>query len=216
MRIQTHGMRLASTEYCRTLVDAGIDEYFISVTADSAELHDRITEIPGSFDKTVQAIRNLDAFPSVKIFTNTVITRLSFPSLPGVVELFRDIRRLERMDFWNYWPMAEEDDTGLLASHFDILPWLQQAVRAARQLGRQVEIKNFPHCLLGDCASCLINDQPELRIDPRFWNEFNRNGFHQCEYRDVCGSKQCLGLNAAYAKKFGWHADRLQPMPREV
>jgi hypothetical protein len=46
-----------------TLVDAGIDEFFISLTADSAELHDSITEVPGSFDKTLLAIRNLGQFP---------------------------------------------------------------------------------------------------------------------------------------------------------
>ena len=33
VRIQTHGMRLASKSYCRELIDAGIDEYFVSVTA---------------------------------------------------------------------------------------------------------------------------------------------------------------------------------------
>ncbi len=42
VRIQTHGMRLADPEYCRELVDAGIDEYFVSVTAADAETHDAI------------------------------------------------------------------------------------------------------------------------------------------------------------------------------
>src|SRR5881628_242726 len=36
VRIQTHGVRLAGMDYCRELVDAGIDEYFVSVTAADA------------------------------------------------------------------------------------------------------------------------------------------------------------------------------------
>ena len=70
--------------------------------------------------------------------------------------------------------------------------------------------------LLGSDADALVNDQPELRIDPRFWNEFNRNGFHQCAFREVCGSRQCLGLNAAYVREFGWHEDLLKPLPRSA
>jgi MoaA/NifB/PqqE/SkfB family radical SAM enzyme len=214
VRIQTHGMRLADERYCRTLIDAGIDEYFVSLTADTAELHDFITEVPGSFAKTLLGIHNLSQFSDAKVLTNTVVTRLSFQSLPGVVELLRDIPNLVEMDFWSYWPMQEEGDPKLLISHFEVLPFLRQAIRQARAYGREVETKNFPHCLLGSESDALVNDQPELRIDPRFWNEFNRNGFHSCAFRDVCGSKQCLGLNSAYVKQYGWHEDELMPLPR--
>jgi MoaA/NifB/PqqE/SkfB family radical SAM enzyme len=57
VRIQTHGMRLASPEYCRELVDAGIDEYFVSVTAADAGTHDAITAVPGAFDKMMRGSR---------------------------------------------------------------------------------------------------------------------------------------------------------------
>jgi len=216
VRIQTHGMRLADLRYCQTLIDAGINEFFISLTADTAELHDSITEVPGSFEKTLQAIRNLAQFPGVRQMTNTVITKLSYQSLPKVVELLKEVPNLVEMDFWNYWPMTEDGDPNLLVSHFEVQPFLRSAIRLARAMGRQVEVKNFPHCLLGSDADALVNDQPELRIDPRFWNEFNRNGFHQCAFREVCGSRQCLGLNAAYVREFGWHEDMLKPLPRSA
>src|SRR5262249_21762258 len=74
VRIQTHGMRLADVDYCRELVDAGIDEYFVSVTAADAATHDAITGVPGSFERTLEALENLDRFPQVATLTNTVIT----------------------------------------------------------------------------------------------------------------------------------------------
>jgi MoaA/NifB/PqqE/SkfB family radical SAM enzyme len=212
VRIQTHGMRLDNADYCRTLVDAGIDEFFISVTADTAEQHDMITEVPGSFRRTMDGIQNLDDLPGVAILTNTVVTRLSYDRLTGVVELLRHVRNLRRMEFWCYWPMAEEAKPELLVSHLDVAPHLRRAVRMANSLGRAVEVKNFPHCLLGSESAALINDQPELRIDPRFWNEFHRNGFHQCAFRDQCQSRQCLGLNTAYTNVFGWHENVLKPI----
>lgn len=214
VRIQTHGMRLSHPDYCRQLIKAGVNEFFVSLTADTAHLHDEITEVPGSFDRTLQCLRNLDDFDNVQVMTNTVVTRLSCQSLVGVVELLKDLRNLAEMDFWCYWPMTETGDPRLMVSHLEVAPHLRQAIRLARSYGRAVEVKNFPHCLLGSESDALRNDQPELRIDPRFWNEFNRNGFHQCLFRDTCGSAQCLGLNTAYARQFGWHADELRPIPR--
>ncbi len=214
VRIQTHGMRLSDPKVCQRLIEAGVDEYFVSLTADEEHLHDEITGVPGSFRKTLAGIRNLDAFAGVKILTNTVVTGLSYRSLPGVVRLLADVKNLVEMDFWTYWPMKETDDSALPVSHLESGPFLREAIRLAEGLGRRVEVKNFPHCLLGSEGHALLNDQPELRIDPRFWTEFHRNGFHQCVYREVCGSKQCLGLNAAYVDRFGWHESDLVPMPR--
>jgi MoaA/NifB/PqqE/SkfB family radical SAM enzyme len=214
IRIQTHGMRLADPDYCRQLVDAGIDEFFVSVTASDAESHDAITGSPGSFAKTVQGLENLDAFPEVVSLTNTVVTHRSYRHLPAVVERFAHLKRLVQMDFWGYWPMSESDDKGLLVSHLEVLPFLRRAVALARQYGRAVEVKNFPECLLGEDRDALENAQPRLLIDPAFWHEFRRNGFRQCVHYSSCGSRQCLGLNTAYVARFGWHADALAPLPR--
>ncbi len=215
VRIQTHGMKLADPDYCRELVDAGIDEYFISVTAADAATHDAITRVPGSFDRTLRALENLDAFPGVVTLTNTVITERSYRQLPAVVRRLSHLRALAQMEFWTYWPMRETDDKNLIPSHLDVLPYLRDAIAEARGQGRALEVKNFPECLLGEDGDALDNGQPKLVIDPTFWPEFMRNGFHQCVHKSYCGSRRCLGLNTAYVNKHGWHADVLVPLPPE-
>ena len=215
VRIQTHGMRLADSEYCQELVTAGIDEYLVSVTAADAATHDAITRVPGSFERTLRGLENLDAWPEVAILTNTVVTERSYRQLPDVVERLAHLRGLARMEFWSYWPMRETDEKDLIPSHLDVLPYLRSAVRAAWALGRRVEVKNFPECLLGAEGEALDNGQPRLVIDPAFWPEFMRNGFHQCVHKAYCGSRKCLGLNSAYVNKHGWHADVLVPLPPE-
>lgn len=213
VRIQTHGARLAQEAYCRELVEAGIDEYFVSVTAADAATHDAITQVPGSFERTLRGLENLDAHEGVTTLTNTVITRLSYRQLPDVVRLLAHLRRLAQMEFWNFLPMRETDDKDLIASHLDVLPYLREAIALTRAQGRGVAVKNFPECLLGEDREALDNRQPKLITDPAFWPEFMRNGFHQCVHRSYCGAQQCLGLNSAYVKKFGWHADVLVPYP---
>jgi MoaA/NifB/PqqE/SkfB family radical SAM enzyme len=216
VRIQTHGMRLANIDYCHELVEAGIDEYFISVTAADAATHDAITKVPGSFARTLRALENLDGFDGVVTLTNTVITRRSYQQLPAVVERLRHLKRLVQMDFWTYWPMHETDARDLIVSHPDVCAYLRRAIRMAREYGRSIEVKNFPECLLGADGECLDNNQAELYIDPEFWREFDRNGFRQCVHRETCASVKCLGLNTAYVEKFGWQGLLLKPIPKKV
>ena len=83
-----------------------------------------------------------------------------------------------------------------------------------RALGRFVEVKNFPECMLGNLGDALVNAQPMLIIDPEFWTEFDRNGFNNCHHREKGGSTECLGLNAAYINRFGWEEDALSPLPQ--
>lgn len=111
--------------------------------------------------------------------------------------------------------MRETDEKDLIPSHLDVLPYLRAALAAVRGQGRAVEVKNFPACLLGEDRPALDNAQPKLVIDPAFWPEFMRNGFHQCVHKAYCGSRKCLGLNSAYVNKHGWHADILVPLPPE-
>jgi len=212
VRIQTHGMHLAQEAYCDSLVAAGVDEYFVSVAGPDAETHDAITTVPGSFEKTLRGLELLDRHTDAVTLTNTVVTSRSFRLLPAVVERLAHLRRLVQMEFWVYWPMSESDDKNLVAPNSEIAPYLREAIAGARALGRGVEVKNFPQCLLGDEAAALMNTQPQLFVDPAFWPEFMRNGFYQCVYRDRCASTECLGLSTAYIAKFGYDETILSPV----
>jgi MoaA/NifB/PqqE/SkfB family radical SAM enzyme len=212
VRIQTHGMHLAREAYTRGLHAAGVDEFFVSVAGKDAETHDGITKVKGSFAKTLAGLEVIDTIPGAASITNTVVTEQSYRLLPDVVSALGHLKQLTQMEFWFYWPMGHEDVKELAANHLDALPYLRDAVVRAQELGRAVEIKNFPHCLLGEHADLLMNDQPQLYIDPAFWVEFEKNGFDNCVHRHSCSSRQCLGLNSGYVKRHGDHRDILVPL----
>ncbi len=212
VRIQTHGIHFANTGFAQKLLDAGINEYFISVAGSDARTHDRITAVPEAWDKMMKGMEFLDCHDHVRLLTNTVVTKLSYSLLPEIVERLSHLRRLVQMEFWNYWPMAENDVKDLCASHTEILPYLRAAIFRARELDRFIEVKNFPECMLAELGDALVNAQPLLIIDPEFWKEFDRNGFYQCVHRDRCSSTECLGLNTAYIGKYGQETDLLHPI----
>jgi MoaA/NifB/PqqE/SkfB family radical SAM enzyme len=212
IRIQTHGMHLGRTDYADRLVDAGIDEYFVSVAGSDRQTHDTITQVNGAWDKMMQGMAHLDQYDHVKLITNSVITTQSYQLLPGMVDALAHLKRLVQMEFWNFFPMAETDPKDLAARHSDILPYLRDAILKCRDQGRYVEAKNFPECMLAELGDAVVNAQPMLLIDPDFWTEFDRNGFYQCPYQTSCASTECLGLTTAYIEKFGNDRDLLKPI----
>lgn len=212
VRIQTHGMHLSRPGYANRLLEAGVNEYFVSVAGGNRESHDRITQVDGAWDKMMAGLDILNAHDDVRLLTNSVVTALSFRELPQMVEALAHLKRLIQMEFWTYFPMQETDVKSLCAPHADILPYLRDAILRARALDRFVEVKNFPECLLGDLRDALVNAQPMLVIDPAFWTEFDRNGFGQCPHRTACASTECLGLNSAYIDRFGDEAAILAPL----
>ncbi|WP_020175409.1 radical SAM protein [Methyloferula stellata] len=212
VRIQSHGMALEQESFCEALLDAGVDEFFISIAGSDAPRHDEITTVPGSFEKTLRGLENLDRLGGATVLTNTVITRRSADDLPAIVDVLAHIKCLAQMEFWNYWPMREDDEKDLIAPLGLVTPQLRLAVAKAQSLGRSIEIKNMPQCMLGSDAALLVNQQPHLYVDEAFWAEFGRNGFYQCVYRERCGSTECLGLTTAYIRKFGWEDGMLAPI----
>ena len=194
--------------FAQQIVDLMSPTNFLATNPDALE---RAVQTEGQ--SLVQGLENLDGIAGVATATNTVITRRSFTHLPLVVQRLSHLKQISRHEFWSYFPMNEADLRNLLVPHAEVLPYLQAAIEAAEVRGVGVAVKNFPECLLGSRRAALDNSQPKLVIDPEFWPEFMRNGFHQCAFRAQCQSKQCLGLNTAYIEKFGWERHLLQPLP---
>ena len=69
--------------------DAGIRRLSFSLDGGTAETHDAFRGVPGSFDKTLRAIR-MARDAGIDVQVNTCIYRNSLPELPGMVELLKD------------------------------------------------------------------------------------------------------------------------------
>ena len=104
VRVQTNGRRLADPDYARALIEAGVNELFVSLHGDTAALHDAIAQREGSFDELVRGLDNARAL-GVRLITNTVMRRKNAGALPGIVDLAH-AHGVGRMELWNYLPDA--------------------------------------------------------------------------------------------------------------
>ena len=212
VRIQTNARRLASAEHTRALVDAGVDELFVSIHGHDAATQDDISQRPGSFAELLAGMTNARE-AGVLIVTNTVMTRRNLHALAHIPALVA-AHGATAMELWNYLPMEDAaDERDLIAPMSELAPALLRALDAAEAAGLPCTTKYVPKCMLGRHGATLDNGQPDVVIVEDFWEQFPRFG---CLYEAVCDeSDDCLGLHHPYVNKYGWEADALRPVPRE-
>jgi MoaA/NifB/PqqE/SkfB family radical SAM enzyme len=201
--VQTNGRRLAKGRYARLMAEIGVDEFFVSMHAESAELHDRLTQAPGSFDQAWRGIENLLRL-GVHVITNTVIVKDNFNQLPesaaGIVK--RGVRDLH---FWFITPMGLPDKDGMIPRVTEVGPYLQRAVAIAEAAGAKVTVKYFPVCHLGPFGSRVDNSQAFYMIasDPLHTQIRDHWRFH-CPHEKSCPVfDRCGGLTKEYVRVHG-------------
>ncbi|MBX3125334.1 MAG: radical SAM protein [Polyangiaceae bacterium] len=213
LRLQTNGRLLADMSFARRLVDAGIDEFFVSLHGHDAETQDYISQRPGSFDQAMRGMENLVSL-GVCLMTNTVLTTLNQPHLAQIVETVRRFSPT-RMEFWNYLPMEDHaDERGLISPLAELGPSLRAALDRAEQLGIETAVKYVPRCVLGSHARAQDNTQPDVVIAEVFYDLYPK---FSCLYEAKCEyAETCLGLHHAYIEKLGWEPELLVPYPRST
>jgi len=201
IQIQTNGRRLAREDYARRLVEAGVNEFFISFHG-TEEIHDAITGVKGSFREALAAVRNLAAMPGVNLFSNTVFNTQNVACLPPLMEFLVTLP-VSEIQIWNYFPMAPTDSKGLVANLRDLVALLPRLNDIVAPSGKPLVLKGFPECLAIGGAAVFDNVFSLNIIDDAFWQDFDAQRFGVCVHKPVCAAKGCFGLCDAYREKFG-------------
>jgi cyclic pyranopterin phosphate synthase len=193
VRVQTNATRLAKREYLKTLLDAGIDEYFVSFHAPDEKLYDRIVQRDGAFDSIIAGIENIVG-EGAGLTTNTAIVADNYQRLEEIVERIAPFSP-QSMEFWNYWPRADEEaERGMSARVGDVQPYLRAALERLLSAGIPPVVKWYPRCLLGPLARYLDDSQPAALIADEYWT---REPAYSCIYEGVCAdaARSCSGLS---------------------
>ncbi len=209
VRVQTNGTRLANRKYLRALLDAGVDEFFVSVHGPDEAICDALTARKGSFRAIVAGLEAI-AGSGATLMTNTAIVAQNHQRLADIVALVAPFGP-RTMDFWNLWPRIDQGDTrGLFVRVGQALPHLVEALEACERRGILPIVKWFPHCLLGRFQRYHDDSQPTVLVEQSYWEQAPK---FACLYEGVCAHvpQPCAGLSHPYIKKFGWEEDVLRP-----
>lgn len=84
--LTTNGRMLAYPEYARQLVEAGLNSLVFSIHGHTAELHDHLTGVKGSFDQLMKGLENARAAGLEKFGVNTTIVKQNYKQLKDIGE----------------------------------------------------------------------------------------------------------------------------------
>ncbi len=89
LALATNGT-LIDSDKARQIHDSGIARVSVSLDGATADVHDRMRQIPGAFDKAIQGIRQLRDH-AVPFQINVTLTKQTAPQLHDVYELARSL-----------------------------------------------------------------------------------------------------------------------------
>lgn len=200
IELQTNAVRLAEPGMARDLVEAGVDLAFVSLHASTAELSDRITEAPGTFEKTVRGIDAIAA-SGMGLRLNFVFCEANRTDFPAYIEMVAQRWPSARVTVSHVAASTDvvPHDASLIPRYTDIMPSLAEGVRLAKRLG--VELRGFesmcgiPLCQVPDAVAPFF----DLAETPPDGGEFVK-----AEACERCAlDRRCFGVRRGYAELYG-------------
>lgn len=155
--VTTNGRRLASRKFAARVLSGGITDLLISLYSHNSRTHEKITEVPGSFDQTVRGIRNaLQLKPDgVNFGVNTVVVKDNYRNIGALMKLLVEfgVPRLN-VQFPTPFGRARREHTPPLKEACDKLG------RAIGRYGGKLEVRviNLPPCVMPEHKELVVAD----------------------------------------------------------
>jgi len=163
----TNGRRLKDEAYLKSLLDAGLDHVQVTLESHDPKVHEKITGVEGSWDETVQGLKNAIASPIYTI-TNTTLNQYN---VDGVLETIDFINNLGLRQFacnsLIYSGKAPEIAKDFALDEASLEPVLTQIRDHARKLGMDFTwYTPTEYCVLNplqlelgmkSCSACRIS-----------------------------------------------------------
>ena len=212
VQIQTNGRMLAYPELALRLTQAGATEFSPALHGHSARLHDYLTRSQGSFEQTVQGIRNIKAL-KVPIITNSVINRSNFRHLPELARLLVDLGVDQyQFAFVHALGTAEKNFASVVPRMELLAPYVMEGLSVGRSQSVWATTEAIPACVLPGfeehLAEWIIPDariydaQNILESYARYRRDEGKAKGPDCAQ---CGwDRLCEGPWREYAERYGW------------
>jgi radical SAM protein with 4Fe4S-binding SPASM domain len=148
---------LATPSRSESLYRSGLKTAQISVEGSNAKTHDGLTGVPGSFDKTLSGIRNLQK-AGISVQTNTTLSGMNVESAGEMPEFLKGIG-IDRFAMNLFIPSGRGlDHEELFLPYSNIAPVIETVRREACRLGMTFYwYSPIPHCHYNPIARGLGN-----------------------------------------------------------
>ncbi|HII66057.1 TPA: radical SAM protein [Candidatus Woesearchaeota archaeon] len=212
IQIQTNGRRFCYPEFCRAMVDAGATEFSPSIHGSCPEIHDAMTQAPGSFSQVVQGIRNLKELGQ-RVMTNTVVTKQNCRDLPRLAKLLVDLDVDQfQFAFVHILGSAAKNKMSVVPRKSEAMPYIKEGLDIGRKAGKIVMTEAIPYCFMQGYEDCIAERIiPHTRVEDAAWVIEDYTIFRTTEgkvksehCRECRYFKVCEGPWKEYPELYGW------------
>ncbi|MDP1845158.1 MAG: radical SAM protein [Candidatus Moranbacteria bacterium] len=106
--LETTGMELASGSFTNLIVRSGVGRFELPIYGQNQKIHDQITRTKGSFNKLMNAIKNLKKNPNVEIVLHSLLLKQNYSVVPDIYKFIVKKLKLRRIDFRKVRPVNSD------------------------------------------------------------------------------------------------------------
>ncbi len=224
IQIQTNGRLFAYRNFCERIIEAGANEFSPALHGSNAKIHDSLTMAIGSFNQTVQGIKNLKLLDQY-VLTNTVITKLNYKNLPKLAELLVSLGvnqyqfafiHINQIIVQNH-KLIEK----IVPKYLAVEPYVKKGLDIGIKARVGVMTEAIPYCFMDGYEQYIAEELiPKTAVfDSEI--EISDYDFYRKNYGKVRGPKcslckyynLCEGPWKEYPKIFGWK--EFKPIPKK-
>lgn len=152
--IATNGTKLFRHDFVDKLLDAGLTRVTLSMHGHTPELEDRLTQVPGNFEKKVSGLRYLLAKRDAgllhdNVSVNVVTNGWNYRSIAAIMRFFFQLGVDDvRSNFVRREGFAEED-ASLIPTYTEVVPYVMKAILLNEyHFHKTFTLGGYPLCVL--------------------------------------------------------------------
>ncbi|MGL0931355.1 radical SAM protein [Vibrio vulnificus] len=143
VHLQTNGRKLSDIKKLESTIGV-VDYYLIALHGPNSEIHDKITDVCGSFDETVSAFKKLvDRVQVEQIAVQTVISNYNYKHLVETYKFAHEELGITEFNLTFPHPMGDAFDVAITPTYIVVQPY----INAAMQYFTSKELKPLPEAL---------------------------------------------------------------------
>ncbi len=210
IKIRTNGMLLCYPNFTNRCIKAGAKVFNIPIWGHTPQIHDLLSQTPGSFERMEMGIKNVVDLKGI-VEADILITALSYKFIEDTISYFSDLG-IKRFDFQliSLFGIEDKNVHKLLPKLSDIKPYLIKAFKTSEKKGlKDVFTSHIPPCFLGDFSHRYFNVKKLdlLIVAPKNSFKCEESPFEGGIKISACGhcrmSSNCLGLRKDYLSIYG-------------
>lgn len=217
--IQTNGRKLDNDYIVNVVKDIKNIRFIVALHGETAEVHDGITQVPGSFAETCRGIRRMCDLNKLVVL-KVVISKINARELPGIVDVAAALGvKYFCFAFPHGQGAARKNFKEIIPKYLELKPILNKLISVAKDKNVYVEFEAIPFCIIPNNMN-LVGELKyfdgntictQVKEDTFNWSDVRKSIKRKGPACSKCDmTKFCEGPWVEYVEAFGF--DEFSPI----